>query len=93
MTAPAGLVAEKFAVDGVEFVAFTWESPRDVSSLTPAERAVFDLLLQGASNAAIARARTASVRTIANQVAAIFDKLGVGSRYEVIARFGRMASP
>jgi DNA-binding CsgD family transcriptional regulator len=93
VTAPAGLVAEQFAVDGVEFVAFTWDSPRDVSTLTPAERAVFDMLLQGASNAAIARARAGSVRTVANQVASIFQKLGVGSRYELIARFGQLASP
>lgn len=57
-------------------------------SLSPAEREVVSLLLTGASNAAIAKARRVSVRTIANQVANALKKLKVGSRTELIARFG-----
>jgi DNA-binding NarL/FixJ family response regulator len=44
---------------------------------------VCQLLLSGASNAEIARLRRTSVRTVANQVAAILKKLGAGSRTEL----------
>lgn len=57
------------------------------ASLTPAEREVVSLLITGASNAAIARARGVSVRTVANQVAGILKKLKVGSRTALIAHF------
>jgi DNA-binding CsgD family transcriptional regulator len=53
--------------------------------LTRAERDVLALLLSGLSNAEIARQRRTSVRTVANQVASIFDKLGVSSRSELAA--------
>lgn len=75
-------------MDGVEFVAFSWESTADLSSLTAAEAIVFEHLLQGESNEAIGKARGSSVRTVANQVASILRKLHVGSRYELIARYG-----
>ena len=58
------------------------------ASLTAAEREVVSLLVTGASNAQIAKARRVSVRTIANQVASVLKKLKVGSRTELIARFG-----
>jgi DNA-binding CsgD family transcriptional regulator len=54
--------------------------------LTDAERKVVALLLEGYANAEIATRRRASVHTIANQVASIFRKLGVGSRHELAAR-------
>jgi DNA-binding CsgD family transcriptional regulator len=53
--------------------------------LTDAERKVVTLILEGRSNAEIAQARSTSPRTIANQVAGIFRKLGVGSRAELAA--------
>lgn len=53
--------------------------------LTKAERDVLALLLAGLSNAEIARQRRTSVRTVANQVASIFQKLGVSSRSELAA--------
>lgn len=53
--------------------------------LTTAERAIVEMIAAGASNRAIARARGTSERTVANQVAAIFTKLGVVSRGELIA--------
>ncbi len=52
-------------------------------ALSAAEQAVCRLLLTGASNAEIARQRRTSVRTVANQVAAILKKLGAGSRSEL----------
>lgn len=53
---------------------------RTGASLTVAERDVVRRVLGGASNAAIARARGTSPRTVANQVASAFEKLGVSSR-------------
>ncbi|CAN5767663.1 hypothetical protein BH11MYX4_BH11MYX4_35440 [soil metagenome] len=58
----------------------------DLSSLTQAERSVTAGLLNGHDNARIARERGTSVRTVANQVASIFRKLGVSSRGELAAR-------
>jgi DNA-binding CsgD family transcriptional regulator len=57
--------------------------------LTKGERSVIDLALSGLTNAAIARQRRSSPRTIANQLAAAYQKLGVGGRRELRARFGR----
>jgi len=54
--------------------------------LTEAEGEVARGILAGRSNAQIARARGTSLRTVANQVAALFRKLGVGSRTELAAR-------
>ncbi len=55
------------------------------TGLSAAEQMVLEQVLAGASNAAIARTRGTSVRTIANQIASIFRKLGVGSRRELFA--------
>jgi DNA-binding CsgD family transcriptional regulator len=57
--------------------------------LSPSERDVAARVLAGESNAEIARARGVAVRTIANQIASIFRKLGVGSRAELAARAAR----
>lgn len=56
--------------------------------LTDAEREVVTLLLEGRSNHEIATMRGCSYRTIANQLASIYRKLGVTSRTELIARLG-----
>jgi len=53
--------------------------------LTCAEREVRALVLAGRSNAEIARARGTSLRTVANQIASMFRKLGVGSRIHLVA--------
>ena len=76
--------------DRLVLVSVPLPSARDVpgaSSLTPAERAVVELAASGLSNAAIARRRHATPRTIANQLAAAYKKLGVGSRRELRAKF------
>jgi DNA-binding NarL/FixJ family response regulator len=59
---------------------------RSLSSeqLTAAERAVARGAAQGQSNREIARARAASERTIANQLASVFAKLGVHSRVALV---------
>jgi len=55
--------------------------------LTHAERAIALGIVAGWSNAKIAQTRGVSMRTIANQVAALLKKLGVTSRTELAARF------
>lgn len=61
--------------------------------LTEAEREVLRRILRGESNAEIAAARQTSLRTVANQVGAIFRKLGVSSRGELAARCGQVEPP
>jgi DNA-binding NarL/FixJ family response regulator len=77
-------------VDGQSFVVvgFSHDEARRPPSLTPAERAVAELVGRGFSNHAIARARHRSPRTIANQLAKTFDKLGVHSRVELVLALG-----
>jgi DNA-binding NarL/FixJ family response regulator len=58
----------------------TWQPP---SCLTKAEAEVATLAVQGSSNADIAARRGTAVRTVANQIASIFDKLGIASRDEL----------
>lgn len=53
--------------------------------LTETERGIVSRVLRGETNAAIAAARGTSPRTVANQVARVFKKLGVGSRSELAA--------
>jgi DNA-binding NarL/FixJ family response regulator len=55
-----------------------------VNQLSRGERAIANLIVAGQSNAAIARSRGTSPRTIANQLHSIFDKLEVGSRAELV---------
>lgn len=54
--------------------------------LSPAEHAVVRLALRGLRNVDIAQARGASPRTVRNQLAAAYAKLGVSSRSELAAR-------
>jgi DNA-binding NarL/FixJ family response regulator len=53
--------------------------------LSDAERAVVSGILGGKRIAAIARERGTSPRTVSNQIASVYKKLGVSSRREVIA--------
>jgi DNA-binding CsgD family transcriptional regulator len=46
---------------------------------------VAELALQGLSNDDIARARGTSTRTVANQLASAYRKLGIGSRLQLFA--------
>jgi DNA-binding CsgD family transcriptional regulator/tetratricopeptide (TPR) repeat protein len=59
----------------------------DPLGLTAREREVFEHLLRGASNAAIAQCLHRSGRTVEHHVAAVFDKLGVNTRAQLIAGF------
>lgn len=77
-----------FHVGGVPFAVSSEPLP-EAPSLTEAERGVLALLLEGLSNAEIAKRRKTSVRTVANQVASLFKKHGVSSRSELAAKIAR----
>ncbi|MBZ0235123.1 MAG: helix-turn-helix transcriptional regulator [Deltaproteobacteria bacterium] len=53
--------------------------------LTPAEAEVASMLLLGMSDREIAQRRRTTVRTVANQLQAIYTKLGMNSRAELVA--------
>ena len=61
----------------------------DHFGLTRAEKEVALGILQGQTNEDIARRRGSRLRTVANQVQAIFRKAGVNARAELVARLAR----
>lgn len=63
-----------------------------VDALTEAERDVLALLQRGLSNPAIARLRSRSVRTIANQVASLLKKTGSASRRALVVSAPRVCA-
>jgi DNA-binding CsgD family transcriptional regulator len=86
---PSGIRALRFHVGSDEFALLSCDLPPKESvpirGLSPSERSVAELVLQGHSNAEVARARSTSTRTVANQIAAVFRKLEVKSRRELRA--------
>lgn len=56
--------------------------------LTPSESEVAQAVCQGLSNHEIAQRRQTSVRTVANQLASIYEKLEVHSRAELVVKLG-----
>ena len=56
-----------------------------LSSLSPQERRVLDLLVAGCSNPEIAQALVVSINTVKTQVRSIYQKLNVKSRKEARA--------
>ena len=89
--ASRGILAEMARVDGASFRVGDEEfvylavasSPPLLPELTAAECEVVALVCQGRANKEIAAQRGTSVNTVGNQLAAIFDKLGVSSRVAV----------
>jgi DNA-binding CsgD family transcriptional regulator len=78
-----------FVVDGAEYVLLPCVGPSSEvrwGVLTKAERAVVELALAGNSNEEIARLRGKSLRTVRNQLASAYAKLGVGGRVELASR-------
>jgi DNA-binding CsgD family transcriptional regulator len=88
---PVDLRATRASVGSEKLVVFSLPlgSPALPETLSPAERAIALMLLESWSSSEIAKARHTSVRTVANQLASIFRKLGVGSRAEAIAAIAR----
>jgi DNA-binding NarL/FixJ family response regulator len=86
---------EGLSVDLIDddYAVFAWDAePVQEATLTAAERDVLGQIVSGASNEQIARARKSSVRTVANQVAALLRKLGADSRFDLIRRYGGSGS-
>ncbi len=80
---------ERFPLGAFQVVVM---SGPEFERLTLAERAVVGLAAAGLSNEQIASARKSAPRTVANQLASAFRKLGVGSRFELAARLRGAAS-
>ena len=77
-------------IGGAELLVVSLPSEQlEVGALSAAERAVAHDAALGLSNLAIARRRRRSQRTVANQLASAFRKLGVSSRAELVAHFVR----
>jgi DNA-binding CsgD family transcriptional regulator len=88
---PMGLQASTIELVGDQYLVLsfpipTWSLP---ANLTAAERGVATALLHGLDRAEIARVRGTSPRTIANQIASLFEKLGVQSRIELAVFLSR----
>jgi DNA-binding NarL/FixJ family response regulator len=84
-SAPRGIRAERAAHRGKPAVRVSFPVPKiDWSeSLTSAEKDVAGDILAGLPNGAIGKKRGSSVRTVVNQVASIFKKVGAHSRLEL----------
>jgi DNA-binding CsgD family transcriptional regulator len=84
---PPGLEVVSVDVEGCELIVlrFPVPTPELPAHLSHAEREVVAGVLQGRSNADIARERGTSLRTVAVPLQSIFRKLGVGSRTELVA--------
>jgi len=92
---PDDLTVERFDRGGDQFAVVSWPvAPRVQRSLTPALSHVLAGILEGRTNAAIAAGRGTSVRTVANQVAALLRIYQVSSRFELaLAESGRRRQP
>lgn len=93
--APQSLRAEMAEISVGNGTLLIGSAPRleetKLAGLSTAERAVLGLLIAGSTNRDIAMRRATSVRTVANQVQAIFRKYGVRSRSELISRLSNLS--
>jgi len=83
---PRGLSIESLEADGSNALILSFpvpEAKRHASRLTNAEREVAHAILHGLTYEQVAERRGVSQRTVANQVAAVFAKLKVGSRLDL----------
>lgn len=88
LPAPRGLTVGTFSVDSDEYAVLSFPLP-EVSippELTPAEQEVVRKMLDGNTNAEIARARKTSSNTVANQLQSVYAKLRVSGRSELVQR-------
>jgi len=84
-------VVHGLVLEGVDLVVLSVDArPHGFpATLSNAEREIAAALLEGASYAAIAARRGSAARTVANQVAAIFRKIGVRTRAELVIALTR----
>lgn len=90
---PEGLSAFRFTAGADEFALVSFDlsglgsrRARADERLTPAEREVFALALDGLSDSQIASIRRTSLRTTGNQLSSIYRKLGIRGRRELCSR-------
>jgi DNA-binding NarL/FixJ family response regulator len=60
-------------------------APLILEELTESENAVVRMVVAGKSNKEIADEREVSTKTVANQLRAIYEKLRITSRFELVA--------
>ena len=85
--ASAQVFVDQITVGQQEYAVASVPQPKPEAAfepLTKAEAQVAILVFEGMSNQEIADERQTAVRTVANQLASVFDKLGVGSRAELV---------
>lgn len=87
---PRGLEASRITVGEEELALLTFpiSPPALPETFSAAEREIAVAVLEGRSNAEIAAERETSIRTVANQIGAMFRKLGVHSRPEFVVALG-----
>lgn len=87
--APEGLEITEFRVGAQRYAVFSLPATSVLfpGGLTETEWLVGLMALAGHSNATMAAMRGVAPRTIANQLASIYRKLGVNSRGELAARW------
>jgi DNA-binding CsgD family transcriptional regulator len=87
--------ASRIAFEGTYNVLVSADRPdaRLARLLSPAQYAVTRLVVEGKSHADIAAERRASLRTVANQLGAVFRRLRVSGRSELLARLVLSAEP
>jgi DNA-binding CsgD family transcriptional regulator len=80
-----GVRVSEFSLGGIEFVvaSFPTANGESLQLLSAAEREVALLAAGGCPSREIASRRGTSERTVANQLASIFKKLGLTSRAEL----------
>ena len=83
-TVPGDLIALESEDGELAVLSFTLPGDNAIS-LSSAESDVARHILAGRSNSEIAVLRRCSTRTVANQVASLYRKLGVRSRLELAA--------
>jgi DNA-binding CsgD family transcriptional regulator len=85
---PKDLQVDFIDIDGQELAVITLPARVQgvsLAGLSEAEREVVHAVVAGKSNVDIARSRGTSARTVANQLASIYAKLGISSRHELVA--------
>jgi DNA-binding CsgD family transcriptional regulator len=75
----------KIGEDELAVISISMGALAELPDLTAAEFQVVERVLQGQSNHEIAQGRGTALRTVANQLASIFRKLGISSRTELMA--------
>jgi DNA-binding NarL/FixJ family response regulator len=75
-----------FRTTVAEAIASGQADKGEIDKLTPREREVMELLLQGLANKEIARELVISTNTVKRYLKSIFEKLGVDSRAAAVAQ-------